>query len=535
MNVLQRLTALALFFLPLTAWGVAGELQLKIVDSVSRRPLPARVYLQAQSGEWFHLEVDEPSGSAVRYDKRRAGSDEVHTTVSANVCKANLPPGRYTLTIERGKEYHTARREFEIHDQRLQLEVPLRRWANMASRGWYSGDTHVHRRLAELPNVILADDLNVALPLTYWVTDSEESPAAANKNPESVPAASLIRVDDRHVIWPVNTEYEIFTVRGNRHTLGALFFLNHRDPLTHQVPPIAKAVQEARSQPRRVLLDLDKHNWPWSVMLVPTAGVNLFELSNNHIWRAPFRFDQWYPEYSAEYMQLPMTADGRFTEQAWIEFGFRTYYALLNCGFDLKPSAGTASGVHPVPLGFGRVYVHLPDGFDYDAWIEGLAAGRSFVTTGPLLTARCNGQLAGARIRADAPRAVSIEGQADSAFPLERLELIVNGEVAHSFPLANDRTDTESYSNHFQTDVKISESSWIAVRCFERRPDARLRFAHTGPVHVEIEGRPMKAPSNEVEYLVGRVQRELDRHRAVLSEAALAEYESALDELKSRQ
>ncbi len=55
-------------------------------------------------------------------------------------------------------------------------------------------------------------------------------------------------------------------------------------------------------------------------------------------------------------------ADG-FTEWGWIEFGFKTYYALLNCGFKMRPTAGTASGVHPVPLGFGRVYVQLPGGF----------------------------------------------------------------------------------------------------------------------------------------------------------------------------
>ena len=49
------------------------------------------------------------------------------------------------------------------------------------------------------------------------------------------------------------------------------------------------------------------------------------------------------------------------------------------------PTGGTASGVHPVPLGFGRVYVHLPGGFSYKTWVSGLNQGRSFVTTGPML------------------------------------------------------------------------------------------------------------------------------------------------------
>jgi hypothetical protein len=43
------------------------------------------------------------------------------------------------------------------------------------------------------------------------------------------------------------------------------------------------------------------------------------------------------------------------------------------------------AGVHPVPLGFGRVYVQLEGELDADAWLSGLNAGRSFVTTGPML------------------------------------------------------------------------------------------------------------------------------------------------------
>ena len=42
-----------------------------------------------------------------------------------------------------------------------------------------------------------------------------------------------------------------------------------------------------------------------------------------------------------------------FTERGWIDFNFQNYYALLDCGFKMRPTAGTASGVHPVPLGFG--------------------------------------------------------------------------------------------------------------------------------------------------------------------------------------
>ena len=66
------------------------------------------------------------------------------------------------------------------------------------------------------------------------------------------------------------------------------------------------------------------------------------------------------------------------------------YYRLLNCGLRIPPTAGSASGVLPNPVGYNRVYVHLDGDFSYDAWWRGLAAGRSFVTNGPALLVEAN-------------------------------------------------------------------------------------------------------------------------------------------------
>ncbi|MFI5459955.1 MAG: hypothetical protein ACHRXM_31430 [Isosphaerales bacterium] len=83
-------------------------------------------------------------------------------------------------------------------------------------------------------------------------------------------------------------------------------------------------------------------------------------MSNNHVWETDFAFGD-FGEAPAEFMRVEKDARG-FTERGWIEFGFQNYYTLLDCGFHLRPTAGTASGVHPVPLGFGRVYVRLDEG-----------------------------------------------------------------------------------------------------------------------------------------------------------------------------
>ena len=83
----------------------------------------------------------------------------------------------------------------------------------------------------------------------------------------------------------------------------------------------------------------------------------------------------------------PRTIDN---EADWLEYGWQFYYALLNCGLKVRPGAGSASGAHPVPVGYSRVYVHLPGGFNFDAWLAGLKAGRSFVSTGPMLLVTVN-------------------------------------------------------------------------------------------------------------------------------------------------
>ena len=92
----------------------------------------------------------------------------------------------------------------------------------MASRGWYSGETHVHRSPSELPNLQLAEDLNVAFPLTYWVTRGFQPPTAGDKNQSGALPEGLVRIDETHVFWPRNTEWEIFTINGRSHTLGAV-------------------------------------------------------------------------------------------------------------------------------------------------------------------------------------------------------------------------------------------------------------------------------------------------------------------------
>jgi hypothetical protein len=527
---LAILTALAIAANSAQAGRFTGE----VVDAESGKTLPARVYVRSDEGKWHLVRSAAKTGSAVEYRVRRGpNSLEMHTTVSAHRFTADLPKGTYAVTVERGKEYLPVTSKVVIGEGPTFLQVKLRRWIDMAKRGWYSGDTHVHRSVAELPNVMLAEDLNVALPLTHWVTKSHTPPTKGDKNTDVGKDPKPVYVDKTHVIYPLNTEYEIFTVNGKRHTLGAVFVLNHKKPLPMGTPPVGPIAKAAREQ--GALLDLDKHSWPWSLMLVPVMNVDLFELSNNHVWRTEFFFKRWTIEMKPEFMTVETDKTG-MTERGWVDFGFGTYYALLNCGFRLRPTAGTASGVHPVPLGFGRVYVHLPDGFSYKKWMQGLNAGRSFVTTGPMLFATFNGRPPGHTFKAiksaqgSDPDAgsVRVAGSVESAKPLSTIEIIVNGVVAKTIKPQPVRTKAGGYVAKFDVTAKLDGSSWVAVRCWENHAGGRFRFAHTAPVYFDVSGKPLRPKRAEVRYFVRRMQEEIARNKAVLKPAELQEYRKAL-------
>ena len=56
-----------------------------------------------------------------------------------------LPVGNYTLTYDRGPEYLTKTKTFEVKNVKNQgLKLDLQRWINPNKFGWYSGDHHIH-------------------------------------------------------------------------------------------------------------------------------------------------------------------------------------------------------------------------------------------------------------------------------------------------------------------------------------------------------------------------------------------------------
>jgi hypothetical protein len=208
------------------------------------------------------------------------------------------------------------------------------------------------------------------------------------------------------------------------------------------------------------------------------------------------------------------------------------WYGLLNCGFRLAVSAGSDSFTNVVDHytpGGGRVYVHAGDRLDYDEWIRGFKQGRSFGSNGPMLSFTVNGEEPGADIRLAKDAAqVRVSARVRTQVPIERIEVIVNGEVVASREAMQARRaggdvvirDAAARDASGVAEITLDEqielkgSSWIALRAYG--PWHRLvindlqTFAHTSPVYVTVDGQPI-ATSKDLRFYIDWIEKLIER------------------------
>lgn len=181
------------------------------------------------------------------------------------------------------------------------------------------------------------------------------------------------------------------------------------------------------------------------------------------------------------------------------------YYRLLNCGFRIAASGGTDnfSDVWFDPSGgAARTYVHV-DGappLTFGAWLDGVRAERTFATSGPLLFlsaghASLNGEVMepGDEILVTGDDAIDFDVQLEvaSIVPLDRVELIVNGEVAHTWDASSWATADGTVDRTLTETVDIPRSGWIAARAVgptSKYVGDDFAFAQTSPVYVVRDG-----------------------------------------------
>ena len=414
---------------------VAIGIEITVVDKATGKPVPCRIHLK------------DPAGKPVKADPLPFWRD--HFVCPGSV-KLDLAAGKYAYEVERGPEWSQAKGVFDAGAGAVRIE--LSRIADLRARGWWSGDLHIHRALEEAELHTAAEDLPVAPVITWW----NHRNLWANKE---IPADPLQKLEGGRLVRGLAGEDE--------REGGALLYFNLKKPLAitgskREVPSPMKFLLEARSQ-EGVHIDIEKPFW-WDVPIWLASGkVDTIGIANNHMNRSQVMGNEAWGK-PRDTARLP----GAHGNGLWTQ---EIYYHSLSAGLRVPPSAGSASGVLPNPVGYNRVYVQLEGGLDWSRWWEGLRAGRSFVTNGPLLLATAGGQLPGHVFKE--PGEIEVRAELLGRENVPKIEIVRDGRVVGIAPGR----------------VTFTESGWFLVRAVADN-EKTFRFASTAPWFVEIGGKP---------------------------------------------
>lgn len=473
------------------------ELEVIGVHGGGSRPLPV-TGLERAGPAWGRLRVrlSQPARATVLgadgrshaprgVFRRIVSYTETHYFHAAGEFTLELPPGAATVRLKRGVEFRPWEREVTIRSgEDAHLEAELERFTDLGAVGWMSGDTHVHD--------LHAGDLRIT-----------PADLVAQAEAEAVEVIhALIHVDGSRTMGdparfvagrhPASTE-SVFLRYGQEYRMpfGHRTFLNPERlfyPLATGVrgtareapfPPLFEYIRRLRAeQGDQVVVGMPHPYFAYLAQGIRFDGASPSEIPLDAALGVADFFD---------INCIPSSETGSAA----------IYARLLNAGFRLAAAGGSdtfSDTSRDPPLGTGRTYVRLPDGAGPEAFPLALREGRSFSTNGPLLELDVDGHGMGDEFERRGPAVLPVRVRAVSALPMERLMVLVNGEVWRE--TAGDPSADPVAASPFELevsgDLELTDSAWIAVRAEGPRSvwttDSSL-FAHSSPVYVLIDGR----------------------------------------------
>jgi hypothetical protein len=430
-----------------------GLLHGTIIDAATNEKIDAKVHVLNGMGSFTH-----PADALL---KRGPGTPFFFSDGEFEV---HAGRGRTDVLVERGTEYEPARVVVEMPEKgTVDVEIPIKRWYYPQEDLWYPGNTHIHYDEKETrPDQRLGVDCSVE---GYNVTvvsvlDRRQLPYASNKYPigvmnEFTTAHHTLDIgeENRHYgddsPWGFGYGHVMFLNIRNLvqpvsrgHTLSAQF-----DP---DYPPLCFCCDETRDQGGVVIWCHNGRGMeaPVAAALGKLDAFNLFD---------PFWMD---PEYDL-------------------------WYKLLNCGIHLPASTGTDWFV----CSNNRVYVQTQEEFSYAGWIEGMKAGRTFITNGPAIDLRVNGQEMGSSIDLQGGGKLEAAVSFRSHYPIERVELVVNGSVVYGQEWPEGLREGE-----LRHQLEVERDGWIAARLWGNSRDSfdQSLYAHSSPTYFKCGPPPVQ-------------------------------------------
>lgn len=437
-------------------WGAPmAKLALTITAGSTDAAVPARVSVVSSDGH---------PAFASGHQSWLDGQNGLVFTYSSGRLEFEVPAGQYRLEAARGFEHLSAREPLTLRpNEAAGVFVPLAPLGGVTLDDWYSGDHHFHLNYggqtllapeALLP-MLRGEDLDVATPLSANLHTRRIDEGYFNWTRSELPIIRFGQEVRSHFLghtghigikalywpWYWGPGYPVYGLddRSNRDALrktrGEGGVNSYVHPVTIRAPFGGKA-------PTGVPLELVSDAVLGDVDTIELACLWSDELGTSDVW-----------------------------------------HRLLNVGVPIAPSAGTDAMVdffRTMAIGTTRVYVHVPPPFTLERYLAALKAGRSFVSTGPLLQFSVEGAAPGDAIK---PSRGSAEWSLTvaSAAPFERVEVLVNGEAVW-----NDAGLDKAGALTFKGTVKVPAGGWIAARVRGGTTQwpamDSFPFAHTAPI-----------------------------------------------------
>ena len=430
-----------------------------------------------------------------------------------------LPPGEYTVECTRGPEYRKTIRHLQVSDRPAEATFKLERWINPANLGWYSGDHHIHAAGCahydkpsegvypkDMMRHILGEDLNVGEVLSWGPGWYFQKTFFEGKTNSLSTKDTLMRYDVEVSGFP------------SSHS-GHLCLLGLKD----QDYPGTKRIEDWPSygipilrwaKAQGAVVGYAHSGWGLAIKeeKLPTDEIPPFDGIGAN-------------EYIVSVTEgLPDFISTMDTPYAW---ELNIWYHTLNVGYRTRISGETDFPcIYGDRVGIGRSYVRETGALTYQDWLEGVRAGRSYVSDGKshLLNFSVNNVqvgVEGSELRLAQPGDVRVTAQVaamlDEApdenirklpyteklyWDLERarigdtrkvqLELVVNG-----MPVARQEIVADGTVRPVEFNYKIERSSWIALRI--------LPSSHTNPIFVLVGGKPIRASRKSAEWCLKAV------------------------------
>ena len=510
-------------------WGRGQEeakhvLNISIVDEASGLPVPARLEVLDEQGKGYIAEdallvgsrhpglftqssrgsedkglFKQQEGWNIEFIgtleewkqglHRRAGpiGEYAKQFYSPGTSTLSVRPGTYWIRVFKGFEYFVARQEVTVRaGETTETRIQLKRWTKMSDSGWYSADDHIHigRQFKELDGAIShwmqAEDLHVANMLQGG------NYRRSGGTPQHTFGQEGVFRDADYIIAP-GQEYPRSHFLGHWIILGSNAFIPGRGNYLM----LGDFFEEAK---RRGGLSGAAH---FGASRGAANGISMV-LNQDHL----------------DFIEILQVHGGFYN--VW----YQIWYDILNTGFRITPIAGSdyswGQREKNYP-GRERFYTHVEGRFTFDAWMESLRQGRTFVTNGPMVTFSVAGREIGDEVRLEKPGMVVIRGSVQfdpERDVVQKLEVVQNGEVIRTVKIELGKSKTQ-----FELEHEVSESAWLALRVSGEKPGTKNELlygrskltkplkpipslAHSAAIYVVLENAPSLAEHPRAKKLV---------------------------------